>query len=493
MASNATAILIIVLLSVLGFAAIALLTLGVRGRWRRCEPRCATCGQMVGRHEVVDAKRCPECGHDLASIGGVRFFERRLRPLLIVLGLVLFVLALAAPAAAAIVIRQSSVPRKFTQRPTSELLDLLHGPPSSDRTWMLVELAQRAQPMAAGVGANGPGARTPLTRADFERFLDLVESLKASDPLLFDPQLATLLALANDQRLLTGERMRRIADAWFPTNQVVSMRPIVRRGTTLTLAGRGHDVPGALPIECHAWIQAPAIDGAPIRPIGAPIDEASWIPLGSSTLLPVTAEPGSHRLAARLRRELHFAGHASRGNRPPSPGAAPNTGTGVLFADEATIEIPFEVIAEHAPSFLPLESPPSMRSAVRSACRVGEVAIDHTSNPAVCVVHGSVHVDAVKDLRMSFDVVVVVDGREVPLGSIMTHGHAKGSSSVTALGAGQMPWPDPVPTTVSVIFRPAPKYAETEHGAISVWGEPIEIKDVPVRSTRRRAGAEGSP
>ncbi len=483
MNSTASAILTIAGLAALLLPGLILITLGVRGRWRRDQPRCAGCGQIVGPHEIVERGRCPECGRDLAAEGGVRFFSRRVRPVAIVIGAILAIGSLAVPVAASLVIRATRPGGAGAMNLMSndELITLVEDGSLGPARTALLELVSRAMSVGPRGGAAAGNARQAPSKADFDRLLQVIAALEPDDPRLGSAELGDLLLHAQSSGALTKERLEVLADRWFPPSRLLGVQPRIREGGGIQLANRTRD--GSRPLACRAWIEWIECDGdrLPLQRWGG--CETAWTDLDRGAATTLTAAPGRRTLRARLRREL-YVDHAAAAAPLPPPGSPPGNGVGVVFSDEETVEIPVEVIAKDAESFIPMRSPADRRAEVIRACRADAVALDRMA-VGPCMLHADAEVGFVKDLRLCFEIVVVLDGREIPVGWMSTHATGDGSTSTSAGMAASLECPHEVPRTVTVLFRPAPRRVEDQPGVDWIWGEPVEIRGVPVRSTLR--------
>lgn len=465
----ASALIILALLLPLLLAGVIVFTLGVRGRWQRCEPNCAKCSQRLGLHEVTESGRCPECGHALNEPGGVSFFTRRRRPVMIVLGAFLVVAAWFVPALGMVPFRGtvSRATAALTQQPTSALI---LATASDDSVFEFQELDTRS---AAGT----------LSAAEV---LAIVDNLKAatdaqSQRRIF-PAAESILIRARASGMLDNDTALELFDAWVPVESLVSLPRTLRQQTNVTLGSESLDL--MPPITCSASVLSASLDGTPMKLNNFGQGEGDAINLERGGMLEIAAQPGKHELRLRVRRTIRF--DRSSTVVPPIAGSVDPTASAATLVHEREVVIPIEVIADDAPSFIPLESPRSRREAVRRACIVRAAAIDRDSTTGRCHVRIDFQLDGVDGLQLAFDFFAVIDGDEIPLGWASARKNGGSSHSSHAVNVGTLhECPADIPDTIAVRLKPAPRRVESETRPGPIWGEAIDIEHVPVRSNLR--------
>lgn len=467
-------VVVIIAFLVLLALAIVMLTIGVRGRWQRCEPRCARCSQRVGLHEVEASGRCPECGHALADPGGVRWFERRRRPLFLVLGSALVLLAVAIPFVLALLVRATTMggPVTMATQPTSALIAAMGNERS---VFELQELEARAR---AGT----------LTPAELRAIVTIMKTVSdARDQRRIFPSAKEIIIRARATGAITDDDARSLLDAWYPADTLVQLPPIVRTGGTLTLRGDIFDQ--SPPIVVEARVGSAALGGKALdmQRFSQPSDAAIDLRFGG--MITIEAPPGQHEVRLELQRTMRFAPGTA-----PNPAIPGDTGTpdgAPKIQDVRTVVIPIEVISEDAPSFVRMESPSARAAEVRRSCSVTAAAIDRDSKGGGCIVRVDAQIPGVEGLHLAFDLIAVIEGQEIALGWTSARVSEDGSSRsmTSSISVGRLAsCPDPIPDVISVILRPAPRRVEEEVDTGAIWGEEIEIRNVPVRSNMRSQG-----
>lgn len=434
--------------------AVILITLGVRGRWQRADPRCARCAQLVGAHEVMTSTRCPECGHQLDAPGGVSFFVRRRRVVMTSIGAALILAAFfMPPLLARYRLSSATMP---SQLPTTVLIAAL----AKEQCAMeMHELERRA---SSGT----------LSTDELREIIEALRSVpNPNDPRRIFSMSKEILAIARRRGVLDDGLALGLLDAWYPADQVARLPSIVRRASSPMMRAQIHDQHG--PIVVTASVSDVSIDGTPVEVESFGSSTGGTIDLLQGGRFSLDAAPGRHALRFQLRRSISF----------PQIG----TGTGApSMHDERVVVLPIDVIDEGAPSFIATEAPPSLADDVRRACRGAAVAIDRASSDGSCHVRADASLAAVPDIDLSFELFADIDGKEVPLGWLTAWMRGRSTSSSSGLNVGVLKLcPQSIPETVTLRWRPAPRHRESDPDARAVWGAVIEIPDVPVRSNLR--------
>lgn len=454
-------------------AALVLLTIAARGRWVRCEPRCARCSQPVGIHEVTESRRCPECGHALDAPGGVRVFDRRWRPWLTIVGAFLALFAFAAPILLVLLLRAApgAGAMPVSQRSTGELIAAAR---SQQSVFELQELERRA---AAG------------TLSD-EELLAIVVALRtassSADQRRAFPSAKQLLVIARRRGVLNDAEVVQLLDGWYSADEVLNMPRTVRDGSTLTL--RSQHWEDATPLQTTLSLISLEIGGVPQT-----VRSFAPLPTNGTDLRPgaavtIAAEPPSQELRAIVRRTMRFEPGTAVDPTAPGEGETPDGARS--FTDERIFAFPIRVIAKDAPSFVKLESPEDREAEVRRACVVRAIAIDRDTSSGRCVIQADADLHPVPELHMAFDVILDLGGREVPLGWLTVRSKGDGSTMSRSLVRTPLDaCPDVIPSVAIVRFVPAPRRVEGDPRAEAIWGDAIEIPNVPIRSNLTPTGA----
>jgi len=468
MAGPMYAIASYLLFTVLAGAGLVLLVLGVRGRWRRCEPCCVRCGQIVGMHEVTQSGRCPECGQDLSGADGIRFFSRRRRPVILAIGAVSLILAVVTPWTAAAYLGRRAAPNMPSALTVPELLDQLEASRKGVSTRAL-------DPGVLISELHNRMLTAPLTNDESRRLLAILTAMDRVEAQGRAPfGIGALLDSGHQSGAFSKELLQRLVDAWFPIEQSLQIPPRMRTGVTVPL----HSMQGRLfsGLELRVWLLSIESDAGEIQVVSAAPRDGSAIDLETGAAVRFKLEPGSPVIRATLRRELRFS----------DPRAAPApSDEAPAFSEQRTIEIPVEVIDMAAPSFVPLRTDPARAREVAAACRVASVAVDPEPNGARFTVLSDASVVAPADMSLCFDIIAVIGGREIPLGWIHSQVTGSGAKMRSSLTIGTVDCTEAVPDKATVRFVPAPRRAEDDPTVEWIWGAPVEIRDVPVRTMLR--------
>ncbi|MBX3356043.1 MAG: hypothetical protein KF724_10160 [Phycisphaeraceae bacterium] len=460
-------IAIVVASLLLMVSGVVLFTMGTRGRWTRCEPSCAKCRHRVGSHEIVASARCPECGLVFTTSGAVRFFARRRRIGWMVLGPCTLVLGLGAAMAGALAeanMRRIVPPQTRT---TAELISALSGMVA------FMELQELESRALAGA----------LTDEELEAVVRaLIQIREPQDQRRLNQTSKRLLVIARGQGVLTDELALELLDSWYPAEALVAPPPVVRQGSTVVIRAANWDRMPPLTVSLVA--DDFAIGEQKVKPR----DMASQVPGGERNLdlgaiVTFSEEPGEYRFTARVIRRLRFGAAIGEDSDPDTPRR-------LDFTDERTVSLPLRVIGRDDPTFLEVVTDPARAAEVRAAHTVRAAAIDRNPTSDTCVISIDLVPTGVDRLLLSFDVIVLVDDREVNLGwfTVERQGSAVGSTRSLS-SASISPCPDPIPERVTILLRPQPKHAENSNSRLPAWGLEIEIADVPVRSNVRDGSA----
>lgn len=459
---------------------VILATLAVRGRAVRDEPRCAQCRQLVGVHQVVDQGRCPECGGALAEPGSVTFLRRRLRVGMLVLGLVSTLFSLAIPFAGVALVNMRAAGAAAampTAQTTAELIARIALP---NTLLELQELERRA---------TGAGLSDDEMKAIVNALMAVRDENDARRAL---PTGDAMIAMALKRGLLDDAMRAALLDARVNVEELVSIPMKVRAGSTISLFG-GTSSP---PLVRTLLIEEATIDGRTLAAQSfATGTNALPISLDRGGHLVFDAEPGARSLRLKVRRRIH---HIPVGMTVDTATAPPV----VERVDD--VDVPVEILAKDAPTFIELERSPDLAASVRAATHVTCVSIDRDSRGPKCLLMVDGDVGYLDGRHLSYDIVVELDGREIVAGWVGRRQWAGGSSGTTSMAGVTLPeCPEPIPSTVTVRLRPAPLHVETDpaltrrtgaKGPRAIVGEPVEFLNVPVRSNARpEAPAKAAP
>ena len=456
------------LFAALAGAGLVLLVQGVRGRWRRCEPCCVRCGQIVGMHEVTQSGRCPECGRDLSGADGIRFFSRRRRPVALAIGAILLMLAVVTPWTAAAYLGRGAVAANPTALTVSQLLDQLEARSKGASTraldpGVLISELHSRMPTA------------PLTRDESRRLLAILTAMDRAEAQGRAPfGIGALLDSGHQSGAFSKESLQKLVDAWYPIEQALPIPPRLRSEVVIPL----HSMQGRLfsGLELRSRLLSIESDAGEIQVVSAAQGDGSAIDLETGGAVRFRLEPGSRVIRATLRRELRFG--------DPRAMLA-SSDTAPAFSEQRTIEIPVEVIDMAAPSFVRLRTDPARAREVAAACRVASLAVDPEPNGARCAVLCDASVRAPSDMSLCFDIIAIIDGREIPLGWMHSQVTGSGSKMRSSISIGTVDCAEAVPEKATVRFVPAPRRVEDDPTVEWIWGEPVEIRDVPVRTMLR--------
>ncbi|HLO40452.1 MAG TPA: hypothetical protein VK176_05460 [Phycisphaerales bacterium] len=195
-------------------AGLLLAVLGYRGRMCDHAPHCRSCGfDLTGVLEEVD--HCPECGVTLVHERAVRWGTHLRRPWMMVSGVVLLLLGLAA---AVPLLPYFSSPAWMARKPAWLLeVDISRG--GNDRSAALVEFVRRL-------------GRNEVDDEALTRIARLGLALQADASFIWEPIVGTLIENALERGLLTDQEKERYIRGAVDLRYGVHER--VNRGSMLT-------------------------------------------------------------------------------------------------------------------------------------------------------------------------------------------------------------------------------------------------------------------
>lgn len=475
------------LLLILG---VVLLALSLRGRWLRSQPHCARCGQIVAPTELATLGGCPECGAQLGAAAGTLFFTRRIRPVMLGAGIAAFLLGLVVPLVGRTTVAPAAGPLPLPSSLTiDEILDGL----DPDAPFA------RRPPLVPGILISELRRRTNSeapSPEQYRRLLAILSRLSTLEAMALAPHgFGPLLEAGHGVGAFDEASLRALANQWYPPEKSIRLPPRVRDGETVRLADQGSRAIAY--VLMHSTLLSLNCGDHPVDVRAAHPRSGEGVDLFSGALVRITQPPGDHSLRATIRRELFFNTMGVPRPRPPArpPGAESGaSGTSApVFTEVVTVDLPLRVMEKDAPSFIELRNDPARAAEVRAACIARALAIDPVPEPASaprrCSVLADVRVEPLRDMAMSFDIVAVLGDVEVPLGSWTLVAAGSRSSHSRTVAPCEIPCPDSVPQLATVRFIPAPKRVESDPLFSWIWGEVMEIPDVPVRTMLPREGS----
>lgn len=499
---------------------LVLLILGIRGRLLLDDPHCATC-----RHDLKTfgerPVKCPECGADLARRGAVRFGSRQRRPVFILIGVVLMVLApLVIGGTSLLIARQARAQAAAAQAAQAQLLaaaaagwtghtpsELIAALPNNwtDRR-LHEELASRIR---AGSLAD-------------QEIAALAEAVIAAMPSSMPVSTRQSIQSAGGEMIgqlvihpsIESDRLKRLIMAWTGPAEM-SLRARVAEGVkpAFTLNPRGMDSSG---LTRGARLRALRIDGMtlardPTKPAGDAGDlrrlpvlppgthtvefELEWVAVAGPSLdtpsSPESVAPG------RRERPRATAVTALREDSPiferrdaiPDPPSAPirRIAHGVEVVTRTVTVIP-----RGEPVVTPVVEP-ELRALVRGAFSVTEAGVRPRPD-------GSRKLRVQVGMKPLREVPLVVRAR-VTIGGQVFHSlvvigtATENSSSRTGSLTIDVPVEDldPGVTTIHVALEPALADENLAVDFDRAWGEEIDLGAVPVRRVDLESGASREP
>ncbi len=439
---------------------------GVIGRPIAITPCCSRCRHGVALSLQSLRAPCPECGGNLAAADGIRYFRTVRQPWRIGLGIAVALLAFAVPVAFQALLMRSS-PSVSAATSSPDLAALIAKRDAID----FFALSEAHRRLVAGALADADLAtlaRAVITARASDRSgfvqaseVQIVVAADGRKLLGEDELLAFFRSLAEPPTLSLPQRIRVPHDLVFPS-WPPSQNDAVRRD--LDLVGLRLD-------ETDLTI----LDNSNNQPI-------SRVAFGVFARVTVAGPPGEHHIHATFEESYGVASN-------PTP----------RMKTTRAIDLPIEIVADGAPTWIGTESPAARRADVDAACNAIAVALDADASGTQCSIRVNYRLFPVASLSFGFDILVLLDGVEYPVARHVI-GWAGGTLTEwpATLGERTMPMPTgSIPREATVIFRPNPGLLETVAGVERIWGEEVRREHVPVVTTLGRAPsaspAGGSP
>jgi len=487
-----------------------LLILGIRGRLILDDPRCAKCRHDLKTFGERHAK-CPECGASLGRRGAVAFGSRQRRPVLIIVGAVLMVLAPLVMVGASLLIARPAVAQAAAARAAQG-----QAAAAAVVTWASVSNGQLAAAVPSSFGDGmlfaEINARIRAKGLSESELGDVVESFIRALPPDFPPahrfavqsRSEALIASLVGHPALSREQRERLVLAWTgPTP--VAMRSRVREDTTAVYSFYGVGMP-SVGLNRVMRFKEVRVDGVPV------VRETPAAPRTTRERrdLPLLA-PGTHTIEFDVE-WVAIAGEIFL-RHDPSAVASFGSGAQLMSSGDAMNSLP-----ESSPLFERLDAIPDPASALNRRVAHGTELVTHT---LTVFRHGEPAVTPVVDpslrtmVRDSFTVTEAEvsrhdDGRcrlrvqvafrvlfEVPLAiraRVEIRDRTFRSSVGTAWSEGRsllggetlvLEEPlddlDPKIRYVRVVIEPALSDVRLSLDFDRAWGEEIDLGKVPVR------------
>ena len=422
---------------------LALVILGRRGRRTDDHPLCRRCRfDLTGRPDGAE-RQCPECGADLARPRAVVVGHRRRRPVVLAVGLLLFVPVFTLEAAS--VYRLSS---KTYWYPYAPVIFLAHEASRVD--------AGRSEPALAELLRRSKSGT--LSEGDCRRAADAGLAYQADRSKPWDPAWGDLLEGLRTTGRLPDDQWARYAAQAVPV-LTVRARRLVRSGDPLPfvcdLDLRRVADHTALWVDVRETSRTCSIDpavGGPAVPVNAHRSR-----IDAADLLPFRPD-GSVR-------QLVYSTDVEVGDRA--------SGSHALATGRLVASTPFTIGPADRPSVASIPNP-TLATTVRQSLTVSARWDDHPyrGRPAV-----EVAVDSERTpFDVSFDVLVRSAGHEYRIGDFH-HGRDFLGVHLT------LRCPPSVDRTrpVDVIFRSDPEPAAAATVDVSaIWAGDVTFVDVPV-------------
>ena len=484
-------ILLVALLPVVG---VVLLTLGIRGRATFSSPTCTKCGyDLRAANFMTDQPgACPECGADLSGAKAVSFgrYERSRNKIitgacLLLLPFVGYFVLRLAPRGGVAMAGPSAIPSQSTAQILAGL------PAMADQPWSWRELENRLK-------------TGKLNTAELDTALSvLLQDIQAKRATNASPQ---PLHWSNDfvkaamaSGTLSAQRKQELAEAFFAILLQVQTPKAVRAGKPMELAITAHapwDLGGQVPIWAlrdvkigQRTLRVQRRDAAPVD-IKLPSEELSGNNVGQYLELKALGldEEGDQELLLVFDVGAVDQSTTLRGKdgRPGLKSQWPNPMTTwevtvqkkirVVPADQAAVQLATD------PSHDPQRSTTSLvkQALVRKATGGIEVVVEWDTANRPCPPMAG-HVKATAGDR-PLDLGPLVWGT---LNFNTVTRNWGGNPSRSTWKAASLP-ADVKSLSLTVI--PDPLVAEQLLGLDTIWGKPIEIKDIPLQRFDIEAG-----
>lgn len=456
--------LIFLVAAIFFVAGLILLWQGWRGLPEFSEPYCRKCGYDVrGLNWVEPARKCPECGSDLAAAGAVRFGKYRRRPRRMALGACVLGLVLFLPFGLRMAVMLLNRPPAAQSTPS--LLATLATNGDDAFTWQELtrrynsgrlsrgQVATAVNHLIAWLNANPSRRRRPLAWSG-----DLVKT-----------------AIADG--VVSGEELARLSDAFYGPAPEVKVRQRLRQGKKLKFEIEGRiawNLPG---LQHLVALRSVSLDGKPVEILPEDSQRSSKHYLSGARYHSIggtipTPPAGKYELQFDLdwgltdekaKLDPRYEGRPGQADRWPK----------TMVKQSKTVKVPLEVVPPDVPVVGLITDP--KRDPSRSISVTGIQVIPRGGR---------------LELRAQFDesrsppvpvcvsAEVEVEGKVHKLGrrGIFEHGSVSGGSSALVDSLA------PTVKTATVILRPDAEWAEDDlHSWVNeIWGKPIILENVPL-------------
>ena len=483
---NLVVALLIVAVPLLG---VIMLTLGIRGRARFSSPTCTKCSYDLRAANFMAGApgACPECGTDLAIAKAVSFgrYERSRKKIIGGIGLLLLPVLLYF-VWMTVMVRTTRIstfgPSAMPSLLTAQILSAL--PATADQPWSWRELNNR---LKAG----------RLSSAEIDSALAaLVQSIKAGRANNPSPH---PLSWSNDfvkDAIASGkvnpQRIQELCEAFFADAIRIETPKVVRLGQPIRISINGTtswDMAGKVmvwsPREAKTG-RGPSLglrEPGSAKNVTLPSEEFSQKSYGNLSLeLRELTEPGDQELvfvfdAGAVDQNTTLRGKDGKPGLKemwPSPLATwqitLRQKIRVVPADQLAVQLDTD------PSHDPQRTKASLvkEAIVRKATDGVEVVVSWDWANAPCP-------------PMAGKVTATVDGREVDMRSLEwghlsgENGNNQGWGGERCQSTARIAGLPPQAKSISIRVVPDPAAAEKMLGLDTIWGKPVEIKDIPLQ------------
>ncbi len=244
--------LIFLVAAIFFVAGLILLWQGWRGLPEFSEPYCRKCGYDVrGLNWVEPARKCPECGSDLAAAGAVRFGKYRRRPRRMALGACVLGLVLFLPFGLRMAVMLLNRPPAAQSTPS--LLATLATNGDDAFTWQELTRRYNSGRLSRGQGATAVNHLIAWLNANPSR---------RRRPLAWS---GDLVKTAIADGVVSGEELARLSDAFYGPAPEVKVRQRLRQGKKLKFEIEGRiawNLPG---LQHLVALRSVSLDGKPVE------------------------------------------------------------------------------------------------------------------------------------------------------------------------------------------------------------------------------------
>ncbi len=481
-------LLVLALLVASPLLGVIMLTLGIRGRARFGAPTCSKCGYDLRAANFMAGTpgACPECGVDLTGDKAVSFgrYQRSRKKIIAGIGLLLLPLGLYVVWMTVVMPRNRGMmmtgPSALPSQTTAQILSGL--PAVADQPWSWQQLSTR---LKAG----------KLSAAELDTALaTLVQSINASRAKNPSPQ---PLFWANDfvkDAIATGKvnqtRMQALCEAFFANAIQIETPKVVRLGRPVQISlqcSAPWDLGGNnmvwSPTEAKTGrgqaIRLQEVGGA--KDITLPAEELSRTRYGSLSLKGQgLGEAGEHELifvfdAGAVGQNATLRGKDGKPGLKeqwPSPLA-----TWQITVKKKLRVVPADQLAVQLDTYVAHDPQQTKASLVKEA-----IVRKATGGVEVLVKWDSA---SAPRPPMAGKVTATVDGREVDMGNLVW-GHLPSANGGEREwngeeSSGRLASLSPQSKSISLRVVPDPAAAEGMLGLDTIWGKPVEIKDIPLQ------------